>query len=331
MSFSLIKQFEQTLLNRKANLRVKLSIFTFFLFVATALWYLNKLSYEYITDITFPLKVANMPKGKVIVGEPPKEITLGVKAYGYTLLRYKIASSLSPINLNLDQVPLVPIPNSDTKFFILTSRVRRSIINQLKGELLLERIAPDSLFFEFTQLSEKKVKVSPQIEYSFDRQFMLSGPIIVSPDSITISGPTTIIDTINSISTVSANFDKLSSSENSNVYLKEINQVGLSHRRVNLTIPVEKFTEAKLTKAIEVRNLPDTLRLILIPRTVELKCNVVMSRYKNLSEIVDVYVDYHDIKNSMDNKLRVQHSGQPYVISNFDLDPMFVEFIIERY
>lgn len=331
MTFSILKQFEQVLLNRKANIKVKLVIFSFFLIVATTLWYLNKLSYEYTTDISFPLKVTNMPKGKVFVGEPPKTITLGVKAFGYTLLRYKIASSLSPVSLNLSQVPLIPVPNSETKFYVLTSRARRSIINQLKGELFLERIGPDTLFFEFTQLREKKVKVTPQIAYTFDRQSMLSGLIVVEPDSIIISGPSTIIDTIYSISSNRVVFDKIDSPISRNIELEEIKQVGYSHRKINLIIPVEKYTEARFTKAVEIRNLPDTLRLILLPRMVDVKCNVVISSYKNVSEIVDVFVDYNDVRSTLDNKLRVQHSSQPYLINNLSLEPMFVEYIIERF
>ena len=272
-----------------------------------------------------------MPKGKVLVGEPAKTITLGVKAFGYTLLRYKIASSLSPVSLNLSQVPLIPVPNSETKFYVLTSRARRSIINQLKGELFLERIGPDTLFFEFTQLREKKVKVTPQIAYTFDRQSMLSGPIVVEPDSIIISGPSTIIDTIYSISSNRVVFDKIDSPISLKIEIEEIKQVGYSHRKINLIIPVEKYTEAKFTKAVEIRNLPDTLRLILLPRMVDVKCNVVMSNYKNVSEIVDVFVDYNDVRSTLDNKLRVQHSSQPYLINNLSLEPMFVEYIIERF
>jgi hypothetical protein len=330
MNQSLIKQIEAILINRKAKLNVRLVLFVFFLFVATILWYLNKLSYEYTADVTFPLKIVNMPKGKVIVGEPPQSITLGVKAFGYTLLRYRIASSLSPISLNLNQIPLSPIANSETKFFMLTSRARSSIVGQLKGELQLEQIAPDSLFFEFTQLAEKRVEVRPNIKYSFEKQYMLSGPIKVLPDSIIISGPSTLIDTISFITTDVANLVKLTSTENLSLALNEINQVGFSHRRVNVNIPVEKFTEAHINQTIEIRNLPDTLRLILIPRSVDIKCNVAMSSYKDLRENLEVFVDYRDIHSIMDNRLPVQLISQPYVVKNLNFEPMFVEFIIEK-
>jgi YbbR domain-containing protein len=213
---------------------------------------------------------------------------------------------------------------------VLTSRARSSIIGQIKGDLQLERIAPDSLYFEFTQLAQKKVEVKPNINYTFEKQYMLSGPIKVLPDSITISGPSTLIDTINSVTTDVVNLDKLTSTEDLSVSLNGINQVGFSNRRVNITIPVEKFTEASIKQVIEIRNLPDTLRLILIPRSVDITCNVTINSYKNLRENLEVFVDFRDLHSIMDNRLPVQLVSQPYVVENLKFEPMFVEFIIEK-
>ena len=331
MKTSLLKQFRKVFSNDKANLNIKLVVFSFFFIVATILWYLNKLSYEYSTDIVFPLKLENMPKGKVMVGTPPSSLTLGVRAYGYTLIRYKIASSLSPININLNQVPLIHLKDSETKHYILTSRLRNSIINQLKGELQLERIYPDSLYFEFTQLESKKVKVASNMSYSMERQHMLSGPITVIPDSITISGPSTLIDTINEVVTIHHKLDKLTETEIRSVNLFEITQVGFSHRRVNVTIPVEKFTEANFVAEIQGINLPDSLRLVLIPRTVNAKCNVIVSQYRNIGNgLVDFFVDFNDTDSSIGNQLRIQMSSRPYVVNNIDFEPKYVQFIIEK-
>ena len=331
MKTNLLKQLGQVFSGKKTNLNIRLIVFSFFFLVATILWYLNKLSYEYSTEIVFPLKFENMPKGKVMVGNPPSSITLGVRAYGYTLLRYRIASCLSPININLSQVPLLQFRDSETKHYILTSRARNTIINQLKGELQLERIYPDSLYFEFTQLESKKVRVAHNISYGFERQHMLSGSITLTPDSITISGPSTLIDTINKVVTNQLKLERLTETEIRSVNLQEIDQVGFSHRRVNISIPVEKFTEANFATEVQVKNLPDTLCLVLIPRTVNIKCNVIVSQYRNIGNgAVEVFVDFNDINSSIGNQLRVQMNSRPFVVSNIDFEPKYVEFIIEK-
>jgi hypothetical protein len=156
--------------------------------------------------------------------------------------------------------------------------------------------------------------------------------MVIKPDSITISGPGTLIDTVNSINTISVRLDRLANAYTSSIGLGEIPQVGFSHRRVTLTIPVEKYTEAELSKSLKVINLPDTLRLILLPRTVTLKCNVPISRYKDLFEddIVMPYVDFRDSYQQSGNKLRIQVETQPYAVRVVDIEPKFVDFIIER-
>jgi hypothetical protein len=331
MDTNLLKQFGKVLTRQKTNLRVKVLVFAFFFCVATILWYLNKLSYEYSTNVTLPLKFENLPKGKVMVGDPPKSINLGVRSYGYTILRYRIGASLSPVYIDLSQVTLFQLEGSETKSYILTSRVRSIIANQLKGDLALEQVMPDTLFFEFTQLTEKKVKVIPNLSYSFDRQHMLSGPILITPDSITISGPKSLLDTIENVTTSIVRFEKISESESKSLQLQEIKQIGFSHRRVNILIPVERFTEAKFSLPVEVRNQPDSIRILIIPRNVNIKCNVIISKHRVLnSDNIEVFVDYHDVNPIFGNKLRVQIVAKPFLISNMDFEPKYVEYIIEQ-
>ena len=324
--------FIHILTQRREKLNIRIVVFTFFVAVASILWYLNKLTYEYTTEITFPLKIENMPAGKVLVGEPPKEIVLQVRAFGYTLLRYKFGASLIPMIIDLEQAPLMPVIGSETKFYLLTSTQRTSIINQLAGELQLGFIATDSLHFEFTSLVQKKVKVVPTLSYTIERQRMLSGPIIVKPDSIIISGPRSLVDTIQAVVTKSLKLDRISSVYSGMVSLVELSQIGFSHRRVNLTIPVERFTEAIFSKVIEVRNLPDTVRLILLPRAVSIKCNVLLSSYRGLpeSDVVEAYVDFNELQPGVTSRLRIYTTSRPYEVRVIDLDPKYVDYIIER-
>ncbi len=332
MDYSTVKRFLQVFTKRDVNLNTRFAIFAFFVVVASILWYLNKLTYEYTTNITFPLKIVNMPSGKVLVGEPPKDIQLQVKAYGYTLLRYKMGASLLPVVVDLDQTPMLSLNGSSTKSYVLTNTLRNSIANQLKGELQLGVIATDTLHFEFTTRVQKRVKVEPKVSYSLLKQHMVTGSINVSPDSITISGTQTLIDTINSIQTNGVHIANLSATYSSNILLKEIYQVSYSHRKVKFSIPVEMFTEANLASSVEIRNLPDTLRLILLPRMVNVKCNVAISSYKDLFEdnLVRPYVNFDESFLNSGNTLQVHVDSKQGLVRVVDVEPKYVEYIIER-
>ncbi|HZJ74324.1 MAG TPA: hypothetical protein VFC87_05925 [Perlabentimonas sp.] len=332
MKYSAFKKYVQAITKQKTRLKTRLAIFGFFFVVASILWYLNKLTYEYPSEISFPLKVQNMPSGKVLVGDPPKHIPLQVRGFGYVLLRYRLGAALSPIYVDLEQALLMPYKNSDTKHFLLTSTLRNVIANQLQGDLQLGAIGIDTLHFEFTKMVQKKVGVKLDLTYTLERQHLLASPITLSPDSIVISGPKTLIDTINFICTKPLNLHNLSSTYTAMVPVNEINQVGRSHRRVSIKIPVEKYTEANISTTLEVRNLPDSLRIILLPKMVSIKCNVLLSKYRNLlqGEVVKLYVDYDDLYMREGSKLHVKVDTVPYAVKIIEIKPKEVDYLIEK-
>lgn len=316
----------------KSRLNVRLVVFGFFVIVASILWYLNKLTYEYTTDITYPLRIENIPAGKVPIGELPTSITLQIRDFGYSLIRLKMGAAFSPISIKLDEVNPTRLAKSETKHFVLTARARNSIANQMKEMIQLGRITPDTLFFEFTTMAQKRVKVSPEVSFTLERQYMQSGPITVKPDSISISGPQALLDSIKVLYTHNLKLENLSHNITQTILLKEHSQVAFSHRKVNVTIPVGKFTEAQFSQRIAVRNLPDSVRLILIPTAVTVKCNVLIERYKGLLEgsILEPYVDFNELDMQSSKKLKIHIQSKQHIIDVIDFDPNYVEYIIER-
>ncbi len=273
----------------------------------------------------------NNPKGKVIVGEPANSLQLKVTAYGYNLLRYSLGSSMMPLTIDLLNAPVIPLRNSETRYYLLTSKIIHSFESQLSSELTLEEIQPDTIFFEFADLVAKRVNVVPDLRVSFERQYMQSGPLVVEPDTITISGPSSIIDTITNIKTLPLVYDKLYLPLEEMATLPKIQQVGFSHRKVMVKLPVEKYTEATIQVPIEIRNKPPDINIKLIPSTVDLKCNVVLSRYNLLkSSDFTLSVEYKSIEENKSGRLRVIVSRKPSYIHKIDFKPKYVDFIIEQ-
>ncbi|MBN1989221.1 MAG: YbbR-like domain-containing protein [Bacteroidales bacterium] len=331
MDSSLLRQFGNVFEKNKAKFNQKMAIFGFFLLIATALWYLNKLSHEYTTTLSYPVRFVNLPRGKVLVGDLPKRLDLKVNAYGYTLLRYKMSAALVPVEFSFSEIPLRPIGLSKTKYYVLTSKALGHFSSQLSSDIRLDAILPDSLVFEFASTIEKRVKVEPVLKVGFAKQFMLAGTPKITPDSITISGPQSLVDTISAIYTKPIRLDRISKTVTKSVALPTINQIGFSHRKVEVSIAVEKFTEASVKIPVEVINIPDSLKLTIMPRMVAVKCNVIMSRYFDLKpRQFRAVVDYSFIDESLSKRLRVKILEQPSFIQELDFEPKFVEYLIER-
>lgn len=331
MDSSLLRQFGQVFNKGRAKFNQRLVIFIFFLIVSTIIWYLSKLSHEYSTTLAYPIRYESLPKGKVLVGEPPRKIQLRVKAFGYTLLKEKMSAALSPIELDLNKHLSQSFEGSKAKQFILTFRLRNSVIKQLGSEILLEGIEPDTLFVELAAIADKVVQVKPDLQTDFEQQYMQSGDLYLEPQEITISGPKSVIDTIEIVKTKQIKLKKLNQKFTKKISLIPINQVSFSSRSVILSLPVEKYTEITVKVPVEIENQPDNVKLLFIPRTIDVKCNVVLSKYFNLKPMMfKAVVDYSLISNSLNKKLKVKLSTVPEFVNLVDFNPKYVEYIIEN-
>lgn len=331
MDSSLLRQFGQVIVKRRIKLNQRLVIFLFFLIISTIIWYLSKLSHEYSTSLSYPIRYENSPKGKVLVGEPPRKIQLKVKAFGYTLLKCKMSAALSPIELDLSKHMSQSFEGPKTTQFILTYRLRNSIAKQLGSDILLEGIEPDTLFVELTDMVEKVVHIQPIIETDFERQYMQSGSVRLDPESVTISGPKSVLDTISIVKTKIAQFRKLNQKVVKKISLVPIHQVSFSSRNVMLTIPVEKYTEISIKVPVLIDNQPDSVKLLFIPKSIDVKCNVVLSKYFTLKPMMfSAVVDYSLIGNSINKKLKVKLVTVPEFVNLVDFSPKYVEYIIEK-
>jgi hypothetical protein len=328
---SLLKQFSSFLYREKTRFNQKLAVFAFFLVISIALWYLNKLNSDYTTMVDYPVTFSNIPRNQILVGSPPKTISLKVSGFGYSILRFKIAAPLSPIVINLSQLALHSQSESDSKKFIITSMTRGMVSLQLSSDIQLVSVSPDTLFMEFTSLITKKVKVIPNVNFSFEKQHMQSGPLTISPDSVTISGPATVIDTIKSVKTQMLSLSKLSSTAIHNLNLLPIKQIGFSHRKVSIEIPVDKYTEILLEVPIHVENIPRGTNLILLPNLIKLRCNVPMGMvYATKPKDFSVATNYINSQTHSGNKLRIDLLKFPTYLKVVDFEPKFVEFYIEK-
>lgn len=331
MDSSLLRQFGHVFDKDRAKLNQRLVIFIFFLIVSTVIWYLSKLNHEYSTSLNYPVRYESLPKGKVLVGEPPRKIQLKVKAFGYTLLKCKLGAALSPIELDLNKHLSYSYEGTKVKQFVLTYRLRNSVVKQLGNEILLEGIEPDTLVIELTDMASKKVQVKPNVEFNFEQQYMQSGFLDLDPDSITISGPKSIIDTINEVFTKEVKLKKLNQKVSKKISLVPVNQVSFSKRSVVLSLPVEKYTEITVKVPVISNNHPDSLKLLFIPKAVDVKCNVVLSKYFTLTPTMfKAEVDYTQISSSLSKKLKVKLVTVPSFVNLVDYSPKYVEYIIEE-
>jgi hypothetical protein len=299
--------------------------------VSTAFWFVRSLGEVYETEVTYPIRYVNIPDNKVLIGKMPDKLQLKVRAKGFSILRSKLNLNLVPLKFNVSSFSLNSV-GKDT-FYVTTASVKELMSAELDQVTILD-ISPDTLFFRFTDIAVKKVPVQPILtahDKFFRQQFMQNGSMVVSPDSIIISGPGILVRKINCVVTDPINFMNLSDTVLTACNLSPIDMVTFSQQKVQVCIPVDRFTEVEENLSVVPVNVPDSLNMIAIPGQVTITYIICLSNYNKLAKNPPVpKIDYNAIQEKPVNRLTVFLTDTPKIISNVRFNPKETEFLITR-
>jgi len=327
----LLKRYIKRLTDLQLLQQRKWLTFFFFVVISAAFWYVRSLGEVYEADVSYPIRYVNFPDNKVLVGKIPDKLQLKVRAKGFSILRSKLNLNLVPLKFNVSSFSLNSI-GKDT-FYVVTASVKELLSAELDQVTILD-ISPDTLFFRFTDMAVKKVPVRPVLtahDNFFQKQFMQNGSIVVSPDSIIISGPGILIRKINCVVTEPIDFTNLSDTARKQCNLKPMDMVTFSQQKVQVSIPVDKFTEVDENITVVPVNVPDSLNMIAIPGQVTITYIICLSNYNKLAKNQPVpRIDYNAIQERPVNRLTVFLTDTPKIISNVRFNPKETEFLITR-
>lgn len=317
---------------RKRIFRREVAVFSFFLLLASIFWFLNALSKDIEGRISYPVRYINFPEGWTLVNELPDHLELTVEGPGYSIVQTKLGGQRGSKIIDLDLVSREVQEDSDKlKFYILSFNLRNLLSSQLRSDFRISSLSPDTIFFELDRIESKMVKVIADIEVNPQRQFKLHGSVICIPDSIRITGPKIIVDTIEAVYTKKQTFNQINKTESKTLSLVPIQKIALSERRILVNVPVEQFTEAVLELKVTMINVPDTMRVRLFPEKVNVQCIVALSDYNNIIDAsVEAVVDLDGLDITSTNRLKITLRNMPSYASQVRFNPQLVEYLIEK-
>ncbi len=316
----------------KTAFRKKAFVFSFFLLLSMIFWFMNALSKNYTTDVKYPVIYRKFPDNKILVGDLPDYLTLNVNAHGYTLLRYSLGTRHIPLVFNVRSFYMNQASGKDSSVYYIETRYARDYFaKQLSSEFQILEIKPDSLYFRFAKVVSKKLPVHSQLVYNLGKQLILKQGPVLDPDSVTVSGPDYIVDTLIELNTKNTDVGLIQQSNSMKVDLAKIKNTKLIHEQVTASFVVEKFTEKMLEIPIDVMNMPDSARLKTFPHTIQVTCRVGLSDYDKLQpSMFTATVDFNEALAGLSNKIIVEVTRQPEFIRSLKYFPRTVEYLIEK-
>ncbi len=235
------------------------------IFLSIVLWFMVTTSNEYTTQIKVPLEVSRLAKGKTLLKPISSEVTLEIRGTGQSIiaLLYLYESSFK---LELPQVTKsAKITLADYLVFLdIPSRLGIEVVEILEPKTI------DLLVDDFI-VTGKPIQFSGQIDTE-------PGYIVLdtsySQNSARVSGPKSIIDTINHISTEPSIYENQKYAFSNRLKLESPvpDLIKIFPNEIDVQFEIQRIIERVVYDIpVRIKNIPKDLLVESIPFSLSLR------------------------------------------------------------
>lgn len=318
----LIKKIKDFLLSEKSR---EFLVFLFFFFIAGGFWLLQTLNNDYETEFSIPVRLKGVPNNVVITTDPSSELRIKVKDRGTVLLNYMLGKSFYPVNLDFGDYSGT---NSHVKIY--ASEFEKKIMSQLNVSTRLLSLKPDTLEYIYSTGKSKLVPVRMRGKISAGRQYYISDTVC-TPDSVLVYAPEGILDTIGAAYTQKIALNNITDTLTHHVLLAGIKGAKFVPNVVDLTFPVDIYTEKTVEVPLYGVNFPADKMLRTFPSKVQITFQVGLgSFHKITADNFVINISYEELLKLGSDKYTVRLKSTPPGVSHVRVVPEKVDFLIEQ-
>lgn len=295
------------------------------LLIAIAAWLFMALNNKYVYTAKTVLKYESIPQKKAFHPLQSDTVDLQVEGTGWQLLFARLRIKPQSISISLEKL--------NNRNFILFSEQLYNVNRQLETSQKIISVKPDTLYFDFSQKTVKRVPVELVSKISFVKQYGISEPIEITPDYVTISGPEQELKKISAWKTDSLKLNDVQYTTKMVVGMTQtkMKNVSIFPASAEVKIPVDEFTEKVLEVPLKVVNNRDYYSIKLYPRKIKITFLVALSKYHLVNEeFIEAVVDINEWKELQHGRLSVKIIRFPDFCKLLHIAPGKVDFIIEK-
>lgn len=258
----------------------KFNVFLLFFLISAMVLVFSKLSKIQTKTFTFQIDNNNLPQELVLLNKEDLKLNITLKAEGYKLIDYyfkkpKMVFDFKTLNKLNDSTY---IWDRNSGFPELNNELKR-------GEEILS-ITPDTLRFLFDINAVAKIPVQLKSRVGFTQGFDMINSFKISPDTITIVGPKSVISEWQYVATDTLVLNEVNKNISKKVNLnipKEYGQVKISDKFVEVSGEVDKFSEGTVNVPVSVKNVPEGFTLKIFPKDVTITFYTSLSVYNQVN------------------------------------------------
>ncbi|MDR0681386.1 MAG: hypothetical protein LBG15_06005 [Dysgonamonadaceae bacterium] len=277
-------------------------------------------------EIYIPIRYSNIPKELVINNTLPDKFTLKLADKGTVFLKYFFNKNYTDININLKDLPL------NKTSYTIDRRVLSSYIQDfLLNTTQLITFNPEALQFNYSPLEKKEIPITIAGKIAAATGYIFTDSLTLNPSKIWIYGNKKTLDEIQFISTTEVKEEHVQKKLHLTLNLNAPKGVRLSTEKVEITGNVEEYTEKRFELPVTYYNSPENIHLRFFPSTVEVICQVALSKYARVgANDLNVGVDYQKLSQNQETNIPLDLNRKPQWLINYRIIPDKVEYLIEQ-
>lgn len=268
-------------------MKKKINIIIVSVIFSIILWISVSLSNYYFATIDVKLKVINLPEGYTTGTNLPDKISIKLKGKGWKLTAANIGS----------ETEFYISAKSDSGWIKLN--LNKSVIENpwLSSDVELISIQPDTVSFFVERIIAKKLKIIPNVTINYKSGYGLASPVYISPESVYVYGPASIIAKNPQILTENNVYSNLDSKVIEKIGLLERQGVRVENNDIMIYLNVQRIVEKNFDNIpVIVTDIPKDRDVILLPNKISVGVRGGIDYLgKITADQFKFYVNYRDV------------------------------------
>lgn len=305
--------------------RRRLSAFITCVVFAIFAWLFTTLSNPYKFTIKQVVVFKNAPQKRAFHPLQSDTVSTIVQGTGWQLLFAKFNEDKKVVSVDLHTL--------DTKNYVVLNAQLKQINAQKDFDHEIISVSPDTLFFDFSSRTVKKVPVELVTAISYQKQFAQSDHVSIKPRYVTISGPAEALSKITSWKTDSIKMNLANEDFSGRVNLQNVKEGNLNilPKSVIVTIPIDEYTEKTIEVPVKVINNTNYDIVKVFPQKVKVTLTTSLTNYPDLNEDdFEAVADLDLWRKNGYSTLPVKVTRLPSYSKVVKIVPQNIDFIIKK-
>lgn len=305
--------------------RRKVAIFIRCLCISFIAWLLFAVSTEQTYRINAGISYVNIPDNKAFHPLQSDTVGIRIKMSGWKMFTKRLQPDTPHIQVDLSGLR--------TRNYIVFANQLGYINRQFPADQQVVGVTPDTLYFDFSKQTQRKVPVRPLYDIQFKKQFGVIGDTRANPEYVTVTGPLEDVANIDYFETDTIRGTEVATDIRTIAYLNkhQKNNITIYPTFSEIVIPVGEITEKVIELPVKSENVAGYASVQTLPSKVKVTFLVSLDDYNKWSSgdfeaIVDIQGwEEHDVQS-----LPVILTKVPPHCHIMSIEPQNVDFFVRK-